>query len=447
MTFVMTEDPLWAHPQVAWLVDAGRRLRRADRQRPWMLDAALVGAALLLFGLLDLHAGLGHAPVVGTVRLPGYGVAVVQLALILPLLWRRRAPSAVFALMLALFLVQLPLNISLHSDIALFIVLFIALYSLARYGRLRHLGFACAAMLAALLLSALRVSDPLSPLVILFFLGSATMAAVASGLGVRLGWIYLTALKERAARLEVERDQRSRLATAAERARIAREMHDIVGHNLAVIIGLADGGAHAADVAPERSKQALELISGTSRQALGELRRTLAVLHEQHGEKTGDGQDVARAAVLSPQPGIADLDALCERVRAAGPQLIFRTAGQPDTLNSGIQLTAYRIVQEALTNTLKHAGTDTQAQLTVALEESKLHIRIDDTGPAGNHRLPAHRPTQGEGHGIAGMRERAALYGGTVTAGPRPGRGWRVEAVLHLAAPPTSPLPRTADTP
>ena len=437
VTPVMTEDPLWGHPQVAWLAHAGQRLRYADRTRPWVLDAALVLAVLLAFALSDLFADQGHTAVVRTAGLPVYGVVAVQLGLTLPLLWRRRAPSAVLAAVLAVFLLQWSLNVSLHTDVALFI----ALYSLARHGRLRHLGYGCGAMFAALLLAALRVPAPLSPLVALFFLCAAATAAAALGLGIRLGWAYLIALQDRAARLQVERDQRSKLATAAERARIAREMHDIVGHNLSVIIGLADGGVGVADVAPDRSKQALQLIAGTGRQALGELRRTLTVLREE------PGQDAAEAARLSPQPGVADLDALCERVRAAGPQVVYRTVGQADALDPGLQLTVYRIVQESLTNTLKHAGTDSRVQVTVSVNGDEVHVRVEDTGPADGP-LPARpRPTGpgDHGHGIAGMRQRAALYGGTVTAGPRPGGGWIVDAALHLCPVPVSPLPRPGD--
>jgi signal transduction histidine kinase len=248
----------------------------------------------------------------------------------------------------------------------------------------------------------------------LFFLGCAATAAVALGLGLRIAQGYLAALQDRAARLEVERDQRAMLAAAAERTRVAREMHDIIGHNLSVIIGLADGGAAAADVAPERSKEALRLIGGTG--MLGVLR-----------ERTENGEAVPQ---LSPQPGIADLDALCERVRAAGPQVVYRTVGNVDALDHGVQLTVYRIVQESLTNTLKHAGTDTRAQLTLAAEGQEVRIIVEDTGPPdGSRSRPA--PAQ-DGHGLAGMRERAALYSGTITAGPRPGGGWTVNALLDL---------------
>ncbi len=433
-----TEDPLSIHPQVvAWLARTGRWLRRADQARPWLLDALLVLAILLAFGMFDLLQGKEH-PTDPAAGLPLAAMVALQIGLALPLLWRRRAPSTVYVIVLAVFLLQwsvnvsldLPLDLSLHSDVILFVAPLVALYSLARHGRLQHLGIGCVAMLGALLLVALRVPLPVAPLVALFFLGSAATAAVVLALGIRLGWAYLVELQERAARLEVERDQRSKLATAIERARIAREMHDIVGHNLSIIVGLADGGSRAADVTPARSKQALDLISGTSRQALAELRRTLTVLSEPRGEH---GPDSVQTAELSPQPGIADLDALCERVRAAGPQVVYRTIGKPDALDPGVQLAAYRIVQESLTNTLKHAGTDTRAQLTVCADGAELNVRIEDIGPPGG---PAHHLAAGpneHGHGIAGMRERTALYGGTITAGPRPGGGWSVDAVLPLA--------------
>jgi signal transduction histidine kinase len=228
-------------------------------------------------------------------------------------------------------------------------------------------------------------------------------------------------------RLEIERDQRSRLATATERVRVAREMHDIIGHNLSVMITLADGGAYAADVAPERSKEALRLVGDAGRQALGELRRMLGVLREE-----ADGPE------LEPQPGIADLDALCARIRAAGPEVVYRSAGELEHLDQGVQLMAYRIVQEAFTNTLNHAGPHTRIDVSVAVEGPDLRIRVRDDGRADTATRP--RPPAEQGHGLAGMRERAALYGGTVDAGPTPGGGWVVHAVLDL-----TPLPARPD--
>jgi signal transduction histidine kinase len=270
---------------------------------------------------------------------------------------------------------------------------------------------------------AVRVSAAVSVWDALFFLLSAAAAAVAMGLAVRIRRSQLAVLRDRAARLEIERDQRSKLAAATERTRMAREMHDIVGHNLSVIITLADGGAYAADVTPARGKEALQLIGDTGRQALGELRRMLGVLREQ-----------PEVPDLRPQPNIADIDVLCARVRAAGPAVVYRTAGDLEALDRGVQLTVYRIVQEALTNTLKHAGPDTRAYLALTVEGSELRVRVEDTGPPGDTGQPA--PSSEAGHGLAGMRERAALYGGTVIAGPRPGGGWTVQATLDL-----TPLP------
>lgn len=125
-----------------------------------------------------------------------------------------------------------------------------------------------------------------------------------------------------------------------------------------------------------------------------------------------------RRAPAQPQPGIADIDALCARIRAAGPQVVYRTGGELDTLDRGVQLTVYRIVQEALTNALKHAGHDTRVELAVGVKDTRLHIDVHDTGRDGGTVPPG--PSQEEGHGLAGMRERAALYNGTVTAGPAP---------------------------
>jgi signal transduction histidine kinase len=301
------------------------------------------------------------------------------------------------------------------------VALLVALYSLALHGRLRQLPWACAATAGALSLVAARVSAAVSVWDALFFLLSTATAALALGLMVRIRRAQLARLRDRAARLEIERDQRGRLAVAAERARVAREMHDIVGHNLSVIITLADAGAYAAAAAPERGREALHLIGDTGRQALGELRRVLGVLREADGPPS--------EPELSPQPGLTDIDALCEGVRAAGLEVVYRSAGDVDALDSGVQLTVYRIVQEALTNTLKHAGAGARANLAIIVQDTRLTITVQDSGPL----VPAGRPrtVNEEGHGLVGMRERAALYGGHVSAGAS-GAGWTVRADLDL---------------
>ncbi|MER5755174.1 sensor histidine kinase [Streptomyces sp. NPDC002088] len=410
-------------PLVARLARAGQRLRQADRDHPWVLDTAVVVLVFLMFCLPDLlHGGAGDGDGprrfrLAFTRLPPAAVLLVQAGLVLPLLWRRRRPMAAFGAIAAVFVLQWSLGAALRADVALFI----ALYSLALHGRLRQLPWACAIMAAGMVLVAVRVSSAVSVWDALFFLLSTATAALALGLMVRTRRAQLAGLRERAARLETERDQRSRLAAATERARVAREMHDIVGHNLAVMITLADAGAYATDTAPERGKEALQLIGDTGRTALGELRRVLGVLRE-----APDGP--RQAPELSPQPGLVDIEALCDGVRSAGLDVVYRTVGEVDALDRGMQLTVYRIVQEALTNTLKHAGAGTRVKLSVIAEGTRLVIRVRDDGPAGRS-----RPRNEEGHGLVGMRERAALYGGNVSAGPATGGGWTVEATLDTA--------------
>ncbi|MGW0284262.1 sensor histidine kinase [Streptomyces sp. NPDC003236] len=422
MTSVAAGDLGGMGPLVARLGRAGRRFRHADRAHPWVLDAAVVVLVLSLFCLPDLlHAVGGDGPRrFGTAftRLPVAGMTALQAGLVLPLLWRRRAPAVAFGAVTAVFVLQWSLGAALRADVALLV----ALYSLALHGPLRQLPGACAVLAGALGLVAARVPVAVPVSDALFFLLSTATAALALGLMIRIRRAQLAGLRDRAARLETERDQRGRLAVAAERARVAREMHDIVGHNLSVIITLADAGAYATAASPERGEEALRLIGDTGRQALGELRRVLGVLREGDGPRTGPE--------LSPQPGLADVDALCEGVRAAGLEVVYRTAGDVDALDGGVQLTVYRIVQEALTNTLKHAGAGARAHLAIAVEDARLTIAVQDSGPLA----PAARPgaANEEGHGLVGMRERAALYGGHVSAGPL-GPGWTVRAALDLA--------------
>jgi signal transduction histidine kinase len=402
------------------LTRAAQRLRHADVDHPWALDTIVVVVVFLLSCLPDIVRGGGPPELANAfLRLPRPELLALQAGLVLPLMWRRRAPFAAFVVIAAVFLVQWSQGVWLRADVALLV----ALYSLTLHGRLRQLVWACAILAGALAVVAVRVSAVVSLVEALFFLISAATAAIALGLVVRIRRSQVAGLREHAARLEIERDQRARLAAAGERTRVAREMHDIVGHNLSVMITLADGGAYAAGVTPERSAEALQLIAETGRQAMTELRRMLGALRE-HTD----------APQLSPQPTIADIDVLCTRIRAAGPQVVYRTTGDVDALDRGVQLAVYRIVQEALTNTLKHAGPQTQARVSLSVEDNHLDIRVQDTGPPTDNGQPG-QPIE-DGHGLVGMRERAALYGGTVLAGPRPGGGWIVQTELDLNPPP-----------
>ncbi|WP_405670149.1 sensor histidine kinase [Streptomyces sp. NBC_00055] len=409
-------------PLVARLSRGGQRLRQADQAHSWVLDTMVVVVVSLMFCLPDLlHGGAGDGDGPRRFRLaftllPPTVTLVLQAGLVLPLLWRRRRPMAAFGTIAAVFVLQWSLGAALRADVALFI----ALYSLALHGRPRQLPWACGIVAAGMVLVAVRASAAVSVWDALFFLLSTATAALALGLMVRTRRAQLAGLRERAARLEIERDQRSRLATATERTRVAREMHDIVGHNLAVMITLADAGVYATDAAPERGKEALQLIGDTGRTALGELRRVLGVLRE-----ASDGPSVTPE--LSPQPDLMDIEALCDGVRTAGLDVVYRTVGDLGALDGGMQLTVYRIVQEALTNSLKHAGAGTRVKLSVVVEDVRLVIRVRDDGPAGRPGSPNE-----EGHGLVGMRERVALYGGNVSAGPATGGGWAVEATLDM---------------
>jgi signal transduction histidine kinase len=414
-----------------------RRLRLADRDHPWLLDS--FGALLvLLLGFGSLRA-MAPSDVFGRhASVPVAFIVVTAAAQSLPLALRRKAPLTVFWVVLAVCLLQVSVRLALRSDVSLMI----ALYGVARYApvRPRTVGLAAAGTLTAVVLVVFRVPHLLhnTPFV-LFFLCCAATAATGLGLAARARQAQLIAMSDHAARLEIERDQREMIATVTERARISREMHDIIGHNLAVIIGLADGGAALAPASPERAAEAMRLIGATGRQALSELRLTLGALSERPaGQPSGtDRLD------LRPQPGAADLPGLLDRIRSAGPRVTYTTSGDLTALTPGLQLTVYRIAQEALTNALRHAGTGTAVRITLRADAAQVRIAIEDTGPLDGHRGPSGQPARA-GQGLAGLRERASLAGGRAQAGPRPGGGWAVHAVLPV--PPLLPSPTPSPT-
>ena len=234
---------------------------------------------------------------------------------------------------------------------------------------------------------------------------------------------YFAQLEERAARLEKEREAQAKVAVAAERARIARELHDVVAHNVSVMVVQADGAAYVLDAAPDQARKALETISGTGRQALAEMRRLLGVLRtgEQPGERRVRAAARRRAARRPHRAGAA--------ARAAGD---FKVEGTPRPLPSGVELTAYRIVQEALTNTRKHGGPDAGASVRLVYFDDGLGLLVEDDGRGAPHELYEDGGADGQGHGLIGMRERVGMVGGTLDAGPRPGGGFRISALLPL---------------
>ncbi|ONI80810.1 two-component sensor histidine kinase [Saccharothrix sp. ALI-22-I] len=431
-----------------------RRLRWLDRRHPWLLDSLIVLIVVTVTVLGALFGDDDGGPFgdddggpFGDDRGPfGVGTASVEMPLglllavtvgvALPLWWRRRAPTATFAVIAVAGLV--PWSFGLWQLAAVCLV--VSLHNLALHGSLRVLGWAAVAALAQVSVAVWFLLPTNNPPVAMLMLVSQSTAGVALGLTIRSRRLHLAAVEDRAARLEIEREQRERLTAAAERSRVAREMHDIVGHNLVVVVGLADGAATLAASRGEQAAEALRIIGDTGRQAMGELRRVLNVL------ASDESEDVrAQVERLSPQPGIVDLEMLLARVRAAGVSVTYRTAGDLSALGSGVQLTVYRIVQEALTNTLKHVGSGADADVTVAVENGGIRVRVTDTGPSGARAAgPSTADAGVPGHGLVGIRQRTAMYGGTVTAGPRGDRpGWIVDVTLE--APPASALPAPGD--
>jgi len=390
-------------------------LRRADRAHPnvryWGVPAFC--AALGVNSYLNPY-NTGDVP--------------AQLALIVaftvPLLWRERRPMLVFALTTAASVMALPLGVLTGAESARVV----ALFNVGRYSTPRQLALAVGittvqlGVWAAVFWRGGQLQHATRPEVVTLLAMTAMAAFAALGLLSRLASAYIDALRK-------ERDQQARLAIAQERARVSREMHDILGHTLAVIVGLADGAAALTEKKPERGAQTLRIISTSGRDALAELRRLLSVIGEED-DRPGD-------MPLAPQPGLTDLDPLLDRVRAAGPTVTLDAHGNLSDLPPGIQLSVYRIIQEALTNTVKYAAPDTSVHVSLTAEPDALRVTVEDTGPS---RTPStNRPRAGGGRGLVGMRERAALYQGTVTAGPNAHGGWSVRALLVPSPQPNSP--------
>ncbi|MDI3423981.1 sensor histidine kinase [Streptomyces luteolus] len=398
-----------------------QKVHAFDRRRPLVWDLSLT-SFFILAALLDYTSG-GWQTIARNEGAADSLVLALCLGFSAPLLWRRTRPMPVLLAMAPVSLVNSWTGILLQAALFQFIVVF----NLALRSPLKPVLWALPLILTPTVIGALRFPEDSWDLQVFPALWTYAMVTLLA-LAVRTRREYLASLVERARQLEVERDQQARLAAAAERTRIAREMHDIIGHNLSVITGLADGGSYAARKQPERAAQALDAIAGTSREALTELRRLLGVL-----------RDDSPTADLTPQPGLDDLDSLVDGVRSAGLPVRMTVRGTPaDTTDTaGRELTVYRVVQEALTNTLKHAGPGASATVEVGHTGTGLTVTVTDDG----HAQPPPLAAPADGRGLPGMRERTALYDGTLEAGPlpRPPGGWQVR--MHLPNSPASGSP------
>ncbi|WP_306943475.1 sensor histidine kinase [Streptomyces phaeochromogenes] len=405
-----------------------RRVRAFDRRHPLVWDVLVTGS-FVTAAFTDVLGG-GWRYITQNPQAPTWLVVTLSLGFTVPLLWRRSHPVAILLPMLPLAVVNAWTGTDLQSSLTLLVVTF----NIALHTALRTLLASYAVTLIPIVVDGFRnaVEQGADQSPDQTIVPQATRLAMVAIVGVsyRTRQEYLASLVERAAQLEVERDQQARLATAAERTRIAREMHDIIGHNLSVITSLADGGSYAAAKNPERAAQALTAIGTTSRQALGELRRLLDVLRTDPSGTEPPGAEPPglepQGVEMAPQPSLTDLDHLIEGVRSAGLPVRTTVHGRATALPPGRQLTVYRVIQEALTNTLKHGGPDATSTVSVSYGTGgAVTATVTDTGRGST----GHGNGAG-GRGLTGMRERTALYGGTLESGPLPEQGWRVH--LHL---------------
>ena len=326
----------------------------------------------------------------------------LALVSVLVLLFRRQQPFLVLAVVTAV-------NMLVPVDGPVSIPLIVALYTIGSLRSGETAIAAAGAVVAAGFVYRLAGGPGFSSADLV---GLALLCAVATGIGLYRGNRRASRdrLRERAELLDRERELLAQRAVAEERVRIAQELHDVVAHNVSLIVVQAQAlGATAGD---ERVTAATDGIADLGREAMAEMHRTLKLL------RGGEGGDPA----LAPQPGLGELDDLLERTRGAGVGIDLTVEGEPRALSQSVELSAYRIVQEALTNVVKHAGR-AHTTVTLGYRPEALELTIADTGDTPP------QPSAG-GHGLVGMRERAALFGGTLSAGPRDGRGFEVRASL-----------------
>ena len=382
-------------------------LRRswASERRALFFDAVLA----VSLGIVSIFVATRVAQAEGTtVQAGAIALLVVQTV---ALTVRRRWPMAVYSIVgigtIAYAWLGFPQSVGGFGVL-------IAIYTVAAHVPLREAIVAAGIYVVGMALSLIGFSrDSGSTLDVVFadFLVNllALVLAWTVGVTVRTRRAYVAALEARAELLEREREDNARLAVALERGRIAREMHDVVAHNVSVVVVQAAAAERMVETDPERARQAMRDVAATGRQALTEMRRLLGVLRD------GASDD------LGPQPGVAELRALAGTVEDAGMQVELSVQGEERPLPASAALSVYRIVQEALTNSLRHAGP-ARARVILRYLPDALEVQVSDNGVGG---VPQ---AEHGGHGLIGMRERVALFGGELTAGPRPEGGYAVVA-------------------
>lgn len=378
------------------------------RVNRFKVDMAATCLLILLFGPVYLAA---DQPL----------LFVLSCSLLLPLAWRRTRPAVAAGVVILVCLIQWAVG---AEPVAGQIAVPLVIYATAAYGPAwASRTVLLAGLIGGVMLTTREYSNSVESGIMGLTIGALytiliwMLVLVSWTLGdlTRVRRLQLQALEDRTRRLEIEQQQERQLAAADERSHIAREMHDIVAHSLSVIITQADGGRYAAAANPELATEALATIASTGRDSLGEMRRLLGILRSDDDSPT------------RPQPQLADLDELLLGFRAATLQVAFEQVGVPRrALPAGAELTAYRIIQEALTNVMKHAGPKASAGVTLTWQARGLQVDVLDDGRGA----AADPPAAGGGNGLRGMGERVSLYDGSLTAGPEQGGGFRVSAFI-----------------
>ncbi len=384
------------------------RWRSVDQR---LTDALLVVGALAagLVSVFAVHARGDYHDA------NGWTVPFVVAATV-PLAWRRRVPLLVYAIT-TIAVVALPVA---HFDSgATPLAVWIALFSLAahRDPRVSSIGAVSVPIVVAIVWATARTEFGWPEYLVNTVIFEA---AWVTGNNLRTRRAYLRELEDRASRLEREREARAERAVNEERARIARELHDVVAHSMSVMTVQAGAARRIIEQDPARARDALGTIERTGRQALNEMRRVLEVL-----------RDRASGSDRAPLPGLAGLRDLVDQLQLSGLPVEVAVEGAVRPLPQGVDLTAYRIIQEALTNTLKHAGP-ARAGVTVRYSSEAVDIEVRDDGRGIAAAAAAANGGLGEGHGLVGIRERVAVFGGRLSAGPRPGGGYQIRAHLPL---------------
>ena len=381
--------------------------------RAWtgqLVVVALAGLSLIdiwVVSLSDVTAGL---------RLVN---TIILFAICLALVWRRRSPVAVLFTVMVLVVIQAMFfsppvqNAGEQPTLESFLALLLGFYSVAAYAEERRAILGAAIVGASILVIDIpRLIAGTNPGdIIPAWLFYTTVWFI--GRALRQHRLQSARLQDLAAQLELEREEKARTAVVEERSRISRELHDVIAHSVSIMVVQAQAAQRLLEGEQHEARQALGSIETTGRQALTGMRRMLGILRRTDEE-----------LALSPQPSLEHLEALIEKVRASGIPVELRVEGEPEPLPPGVGLSAYRIVQEALTNTLKHAGP-ARAEVMIHYRDDELELEISDDG-AGNGK------GEGPGQGLIGMRERVALYGGTLESGKRLDTGYLVRARLPL---------------